>query len=34
VIQATVVVAAAFFVVINLLVDIVYSATDPRVSRR
>ena len=34
VIQATVVVAASFFVVINLLVDIVYSATDPRVSRR
>ena len=34
VIQATVVVAAAFFVVINLLVDIIYSATDPRVSRR
>jgi peptide/nickel transport system permease protein len=34
VIQATVVVAAAFFVVINLLVDLIYSATDPRVSRR
>jgi peptide/nickel transport system permease protein len=34
VIQATVVVAAAFFVVINLLVDIIYSATDPRVSRK
>jgi len=34
VIQATVVVAASFFVVINLLVDIIYSATDPRVSRR
>jgi peptide/nickel transport system permease protein len=34
VIQATVVLAAAFFVVINLLVDIIYSATDPRVSRR
>lgn len=34
VIQATVVVAAVFFVVINLLVDIIYSATDPRVSRR
>jgi ABC-type dipeptide/oligopeptide/nickel transport system permease component len=34
VIQATVVVAAAFFVVINLLVDIIYIATDPRVSRK
>jgi len=34
VIQATVVVAASFFVVINLLVDIIYSATDPRVSRK
>jgi len=34
VIQATVVIAASFFVVINLLVDIIYSATDPRVSRR
>jgi peptide/nickel transport system permease protein len=34
VIQATVVVAASFFVVINLLVDIIYSATDPRVGRR
>jgi ABC-type dipeptide/oligopeptide/nickel transport system permease component len=34
VIQATVVVAAAFFIVINLLVDLIYSATDPRVSRR
>jgi len=34
VIQATVVVAAAFFVVINLLVDLIYSATDPRISRR
>ena len=34
VIQATVVVAAAFFVVINLVVDIIYIATDPRVSRK
>jgi peptide/nickel transport system permease protein len=34
VIQAAVVVIACFFVVINLLVDIVYSLTDPRVSRR
>jgi peptide/nickel transport system permease protein len=34
VIQATVVVAAAFFVVINLAVDIIYIATDPRVSRK
>jgi peptide/nickel transport system permease protein len=34
VIQATVVVAASFFVCINLLVDIIYSATDPRVSRK
>ncbi len=34
VIQATVIVAAAFFIVINLLVDVIYSATDPRVSRR
>jgi len=34
VIQATVVVAAAFFVVINLLVDMIYSATDPRVGRK
>jgi peptide/nickel transport system permease protein len=34
VIQATVVVAAAFFVIINLLVDIIYIATDPRVSRK
>ena len=34
VIQATVVVAASFFVVINLLVDMIYSATDPRVGRR
>jgi ABC-type dipeptide/oligopeptide/nickel transport system permease component len=34
VIQATVVVAAVFFVVINLLVDIIYIATDPRVSRK
>jgi peptide/nickel transport system permease protein len=34
IIQATVVVAASFFVVINLLVDIIYSATDPRVSRK
>ncbi len=34
VIQAPVVLAASFFVVINLLVDIIYSATDPRVSRR
>jgi peptide/nickel transport system permease protein len=34
VIQATVVVAAAFFVLINLIVDIIYSATDPRVSRK
>jgi peptide/nickel transport system permease protein len=33
VIQATVVVAALIFVVINLLVDIVYIATDPRVKR-
>ena len=34
VIQATVVVAAAFFVVINLLVDVIYIATDPRVGRK
>jgi ABC-type dipeptide/oligopeptide/nickel transport system permease component len=34
VIQATVVAAALIFVVINLLVDIVYSFTDPRVSQR
>ena len=34
VIQATVVVTASFFVVINLLVDMIYSATDPRVGRR
>jgi len=34
VIQAAVVVIACFFVVINLLVDIIYSATDPRVSRK
>lgn len=34
VIQATVVVAAFFFVVINLLVDIIYIATDPRVRRK
>jgi peptide/nickel transport system permease protein len=34
VIQAAVVVIACFFVVINLLVDIVYSVTDPRISRR
>jgi len=34
VIQATVVVAASFFVVINLLVDMIYSATDPRVGRK
>jgi peptide/nickel transport system permease protein len=34
VVQATVVVAAFFFVVINLLVDIIYVATDPRVSRK
>ena len=33
VIQATVVMAAFIFVVINLLVDIVYMATDPRVKR-
>jgi peptide/nickel transport system permease protein len=33
VIQATVVAAALIFVVINLLVDIVYIATDPRVKR-
>ena len=33
VIQATVVVAALIFVVINLLVDIVYIATDPRVKK-
>jgi ABC-type dipeptide/oligopeptide/nickel transport system permease component len=33
VIQATVVMAALIFVVINLLVDIVYIATDPRVKR-
>lgn len=34
VVQATVVVAAFFFVVINLLVDIIYIATDPRISRK
>jgi peptide/nickel transport system permease protein len=34
VVQATVIVAAFFFVVINLLVDIIYVATDPRVSRK
>mgnify|MGYP001593847790 CR=1 FL=1 len=33
VIQATVVMAAFIFVVINLLVDVVYMATDPRVKR-
>jgi peptide/nickel transport system permease protein len=33
VIQATVVVAASFFVIINLLVDLIYSASDPRVGR-
>lgn len=33
VVQATVVVAAFFFVAINLLVDIIYVAIDPRVSR-
>jgi len=33
-VQAAVVVMASFFVVINLLVDIIYSLTDPRVSRR
>lgn len=33
VIQATVVVAASFFVIINLLVDMIYSASDPRVGR-
>jgi peptide/nickel transport system permease protein len=34
VVQATVVVAAFFFVAINLCVDIIYVATDPRVSRQ
>jgi peptide/nickel transport system permease protein len=34
VVQATVVVSAFFFVVINLCVDIIYVATDPRVSRK
>jgi len=34
VIQATVVVAASFFVIINLLVDMIYSATDPRVGKK
>jgi peptide/nickel transport system permease protein len=34
VIQATVVVAAFFFIAINLLVDIIYMTTDPRVSRK
>ncbi len=33
VVQAAVVVSAFFFVVINLVVDIVYIATDPRVKR-
>ena len=33
VIQATVIVIASFFVLINLLVDIVYISTDPRVRR-
>lgn len=34
VVQTTVIIAAFFFVLINLLVDIVYMATDPRVSRK
>jgi peptide/nickel transport system permease protein len=34
VVQATVVVAALFFVAINLLVDIIYVATDPRVGNK
>jgi peptide/nickel transport system permease protein len=34
VIQAAVVVVASFFVVVNLLVDIIYGATDPRVSHK
>lgn len=33
VIQAAVVVGSAFFVILNLLVDIVYTTTDPRVRR-
>ena len=33
VVQATVILAAGFFVFINLAVDIVYSATDPRVRK-
>jgi peptide/nickel transport system permease protein len=34
VVQATVIIAAFFFVVINLLIDVIYIATDPRVSRK
>jgi peptide/nickel transport system permease protein len=34
VIQATVVVAAMIFVIINLLVDIIYISTDPRIAKR
>lgn len=34
VIQATVVMTATFFLVLNLLVDIVYIATDPRIKRK
>jgi len=34
VVQATVVIAAFFFVLINLLVDIIYVATDPRVGKK
>ncbi|HUJ70281.1 MAG TPA: ABC transporter permease [Syntrophorhabdales bacterium] len=34
VVQATVILAAAFFVVLNLLVDIVHIATDPRIRKQ
>lgn len=34
VVQATVILAASFFVVINLLVDLIHIATDPRVRRQ
>jgi peptide/nickel transport system permease protein len=34
VIQTAVIVIASFFIVINLIVDIIYRVTDPRVSRK
>ena len=34
VVQATVILAAAFFIVLNLLVDIVHIATDPRIRKQ